>query len=90
LQSLVKEEAVQHLDDLVFRRTSLWNIPQKALEIAPQICDFFDWDYHRRLGELERLKNALPLPKNSEKTRERTRKISHLDGAIDARELEIS
>jgi hypothetical protein len=90
LQSLVEEEAVQHLDDLIFRRTSLWNIPQKAVEIALQTCDFFDWDYHRQLGELERLKDALPLLENSGKARDRTREIPSLDKAINATELEVS
>lgn len=75
LKLLVKEEAVQHLDDLVFRRTSLWNIPQKALQIAPQICDFFDWDSHRRFEELEKLKDMLPFLQRFENTRINTRKV---------------
>jgi glycerol-3-phosphate dehydrogenase len=90
LQLLVKEEAVQHLDDLIVRRTSLWNIPQKALKIAPQICDFFDWDYHRRLGELERLKDALPLVQSSEKTGTKTREVPLFNKAVNARNLETA
>jgi glycerol-3-phosphate dehydrogenase len=62
LKSIIEEESVLHLDDLVLRRTSLWDNPSKALEIAPQICDFFDWDELRCKAEILRLKDSLAVP----------------------------
>ena len=59
LQSLITEESVQHLDDLIFRRTSLWDNPSRAMEIAPLICELFDWDDSRRCNEIERLTHSL-------------------------------
>ncbi|MCK4821288.1 FAD-dependent oxidoreductase, partial [bacterium] len=47
LRSIIQEEAVQHLDDLIYRRTTLWENPKKAFEIAPSICDLFQWDESR-------------------------------------------
>ena len=55
VQSLVQEESVQHLDDLIFLHTTFWENPKRALEIAPSICDLFKWNKSRRTAELERL-----------------------------------
>ncbi len=55
LRSLIKEESVQHLDDLILRRTTLWENPSRALEFAPLICELFDWDESRCREERERL-----------------------------------
>ena len=57
LNALMREEAVLHLDDLMLRRTSLWDNPLRAVEIAPYICQLFDWDDLRVSKELERLKS---------------------------------
>lgn len=59
LHSLIREEAVQHLDDLIFRRTTLWDNSSRALEIAPLICELFDWDSDRCSEEIERLTKNL-------------------------------
>jgi glycerol-3-phosphate dehydrogenase len=56
---LVADEAVCHLDDLVLRRTSLGDNPDRAKAIAPQLCTLFDWDDARSKAELERLDAAL-------------------------------
>jgi glycerol-3-phosphate dehydrogenase len=59
LRPLVADEAVCHLDDLVLRRTSLGDNPDRAKAIAPQLCTLFDWDDTRSKAELERLNAAL-------------------------------
>lgn len=55
LQTIVSEEAVQHLDDLVLRRTSLGDNPDRALAIAPLICELLGWDDSRSKQEILRL-----------------------------------
>ena len=55
LKKIVQEEAVQHLDDVIFRRSDIWEEAGYALEIAPQICDLIGWDEYRRKQELQRL-----------------------------------
>jgi len=59
LHLLIQEEAVQHLDDLIYRRTSLWENPERALEVARDICPVFKWDQSRCRHELERLEALL-------------------------------
>lgn len=59
LKPLVSDEAVCHLDDLVLRRTSLGDNPDRAKAIAPQLCSLFDWDDARSKTELARLETAL-------------------------------
>lgn len=59
LQSLIQEESVQHLDDLIFRRTTFWENSKRALEIAPYICELFPWNDARCNKELERLTKKL-------------------------------
>jgi glycerol-3-phosphate dehydrogenase len=59
LSTLVKEESVQHLDDLVFRRTSLGDRPDRALYVAPLLCSLFNWDNHRCQLEIARVKQFI-------------------------------
>jgi glycerol-3-phosphate dehydrogenase len=61
LKDLVEEEAVQHLDDLVFRRTSLGDNRQRIMELLPRLRPLFSWNDTRWQQECERLKN-LPCP----------------------------
>lgn len=64
LKKIIKEESVIHLDDLILRRTSLGDNPNQALEVAPSICELFDWDKMKCEREVERLKryyqNTMP------------------------------
>jgi glycerol-3-phosphate dehydrogenase len=69
LPSLITDEAVCHLDDLVLRRTSLGDIPQRALELGPRLCQLFPWDSTRRALELQRLKNACDIDYDAEDQR---------------------
>jgi len=59
LISIIDEEAVQHLDDLIFRRTTIWENPSRALECSPVISKFFDWDSSRRSQEINRVAERL-------------------------------
>ncbi len=51
LGQIVAEESVLHLDDLIFRRTNLGDRPQRAIALAPQLCELFPWDEHRSQQE---------------------------------------
>ena len=59
---MAEEESVVHLDDLVVRRTDLWETPDLAVKLAPSLCSLFSWDDARRATELERLESALRQP----------------------------
>jgi glycerol-3-phosphate dehydrogenase len=58
LRALVEREMVMHLDDLVFRRTSLWENRELVSAVAVKLCDLFTWDEKRRSTELKRLAAA--------------------------------
>ncbi|MGB7934110.1 MAG: FAD-dependent oxidoreductase [Gammaproteobacteria bacterium] len=55
LRALIKDESVIHLDDLVFRRTTLWENPLRTIELTPQLCRLFDWDKDTARQEVERI-----------------------------------
>lgn len=55
LEKIVQEESVQHLDDLIFRRSDIWEEAKHAREIAPMICEMIGWDEYRQKQELKRL-----------------------------------
>lgn len=59
LHTLVEEESVQHLDDLIIRRTNLWENPEQSLEVAAYMCKLFDWDNSRCDKEISKLKRKL-------------------------------
>jgi glycerol-3-phosphate dehydrogenase len=59
LRPIIQDESVRHLDDLIFRRTSLWDNPERALEIAPKLCELFDWDISRCNEEISRVKKKI-------------------------------
>jgi glycerol-3-phosphate dehydrogenase len=58
IERIIEEESILHLDDLIFRRTTLWQNSEKALELAPVISDLFSWDDIRRKQERDRLTEA--------------------------------
>ena len=60
LAEIVAEESVQHLSDLVLRRTGLGDNPMRALRLAPTLCNLFDWDEGRRAQEVAALKANFP------------------------------
>jgi len=60
LAQIVEEESVLHLDDLVLRRTSLGDNPRRALRMARQLCDLFDWTEERCRKEIQRVEEHYP------------------------------
>ncbi|NET04040.1 MAG: FAD-dependent oxidoreductase [Symploca sp. SIO2B6] len=56
LSEIIKEESVQHLDDLILRRTSIGDNPDRALSAAAIICELFDWDDARCQLEIAKIK----------------------------------
>ena len=58
LRRLIVEEAVLHLDDLVLRRTTLWESGVPAVQLAARLCELFTWDEPRRRAETARLAAA--------------------------------
>ena len=65
LKQLIEEESVIHLDDLLFRRTSLGENSQRISEILPQIRSLFSWTDSRWLQEIDRLLPHTVLQKES-------------------------
>ncbi|MEM7025146.1 MAG: FAD-dependent oxidoreductase, partial [Pseudomonadota bacterium] len=59
LEAVIAEESVCHLDDLVLRRTALWESPKSALMRGPDLCGLFPWNEQRRNAEVERLRKSL-------------------------------
>ncbi len=55
LIGLINSESVIHLDDLITRRTSIGDNPERALEMAPHICELFNWDNEQCQNEFNRL-----------------------------------
>jgi glycerol-3-phosphate dehydrogenase len=56
LKELITTESVYHLEDLVLRRTSLGDNPERAIKMAPRLCQLFDWNEAQSQQEIERLK----------------------------------
>jgi glycerol-3-phosphate dehydrogenase len=62
LRTLIEEEAVVHLDDLVLRRTGLGENRRRSVELLPRLRPLFAWNDLRWQQECERLKNP-PRPR---------------------------
>ena len=52
---IINDEAVVHLDDLVCRRTSLWEDREFALQLAERVSAMAGWDLARQKSEIDRL-----------------------------------
>lgn len=59
VRSIVEEESVVHVDDLLLRRSEWDGIPPHARDLAPSVCRLLGWDGERTREELERLERAL-------------------------------
>jgi glycerol-3-phosphate dehydrogenase len=57
LKALAEEEAVVHLDDLIFRRTGLGENRRRVHDLAPRLRPLFPWTDLRWQQEIERLKS---------------------------------
>jgi glycerol-3-phosphate dehydrogenase len=58
LLPVITEESVVHLDDLIYRRTTLWADPGRSETIARSVHHLFNWDESRRKAELARIERA--------------------------------
>lgn len=67
LIQIIQNESVHHLDDLMLRRTSLGDNPVRALDIAPMLCNLFNWDVERSQEEIGRLEDHFCCLKSSSK-----------------------
>jgi glycerol-3-phosphate dehydrogenase len=56
LLSIIKDESVCHLDDLILRRTTLGDNPNRALAMAGNLGSLFNWSADRRKLELHRVR----------------------------------
>ena len=64
LRTLAEEEAVVHLDDLIFRRSGLGENRRRVNELVSRLRPIFAWNDLRWEQEKERLKSMLPaLPR---------------------------
>jgi len=59
LKKIIETEAVVHLDDLVMRRTTLWENPATLTKNAQALAALFEWDEQTFSAEMVRLKLAL-------------------------------
>lgn len=59
LRTLINEEAVMHLDDLLFQRTTLWENPQRAIEIAPLLSAIFNWNENKSNSEINKISSLI-------------------------------
>ena len=66
LRNIIQSESVQHLDDIILRRTSLGDNPIRALKIARKLCFLFNWDDEQCEKELFRLKKYYNFINNSQ------------------------
>lgn len=62
LRVAIAGEAVEHLEDLLLRRSSLGDNPARAAALAPEAARLFDWDDGRAQREVARLRHSLDLP----------------------------
>lgn len=61
LRTIISEESVLHLEDLIIRRTSLGDNPLRGLKIASLLRDLFDWSEQQFAEEMTRLKEKLVI-----------------------------
>jgi glycerol-3-phosphate dehydrogenase len=64
LRVIKEEESVVHLDDLVLRRTSIGDNPDRAIQIAPEICSFLGWDEPRTAAEIGKIVRKFEMERN--------------------------
>jgi len=62
LGRIIEEEGAVNLRDVVFRRTDLWENPESAMAMAPEIAGFFGWSEHKTGDELTALASELGRP----------------------------
>jgi glycerol-3-phosphate dehydrogenase len=61
LKEIIESESVVHLSDLILRRTSIGDHPERALRLLPKIKHLFSWDDRQWRQEEDALKRALNI-----------------------------
>lgn len=61
ISEIIKKEAVVHFDDLIFRRSTLWEDRQGSIDLITRYAPLFLADKVEYLSEIERLKKAMSL-----------------------------
>ncbi|MDT8420521.1 MAG: FAD-dependent oxidoreductase [Desulfuromonadales bacterium] len=59
LRSIVRDEAVVHIEDLLYRRTTLWENPARVNHIAPLICQFLEYESDKIDEEVSLVNNLV-------------------------------
>jgi len=59
LKEIINQESVVHLSDLILRRTSLGDNPDRAIAILPDLRKLFDWNEKKWIQEIDILKKDL-------------------------------
>lgn len=59
LKEIIDNESVIHLSDLILRRTSLGDHPERALKILPELKPLFNWDDRKWEEEVKLLEDKL-------------------------------
>ncbi len=59
LKEIIQKECVNHLGDLVLRRTSLGDHPERARRILPQLKPLFNWEEEKWQNEVQLLEKEL-------------------------------
>jgi glycerol-3-phosphate dehydrogenase len=63
ISEIIQNEAVVHLDDLLFRRSTLWEDRQLSFDLSKNYASLFLWDKVKHGFETERLKRILEITK---------------------------
>jgi glycerol-3-phosphate dehydrogenase len=66
LRVIQEEESVVHLDDLIFRRTSLGDNPERAEKMALEIFSLMGWDEARAAIEIGKVVRKFETERNIE------------------------
>ena len=66
LRVIHEEESVVHLDDLILRRTSIGDNPERAVNIAPEICFVLGWNESRTATEIGKVVRKYETERNME------------------------
>ena len=59
LKQLIEHESVLHIDDLVYRRTSIGDNPDRVRILAEEIASLFEWDEPRKQCEIASLLSSV-------------------------------
>ncbi len=56
---LARDQSILHLDDLLFRRSLLWEDGEEALQFAEKLCTLFAWNEEKQKQEIDRCRQRL-------------------------------